>query len=519
MRNFKLNTSCRRIKFLLLTLSFCWFFTGEADGQNRYVIQVASSKTPINLYNFSEKNKLSDSIFVDTTNQGYYYYVGNFETYEIATKYANKIEKESKLNELVIREFNGTLLVSDKLLEQENDGGFLESWYLLLLLRDDEERIQLKKNWLEYGQQNFSPAFQSIYVTALDTVFQYRLILVFSILILVFITNIIIVLAVINYTSMYKNKRDRYIKLYRGLYEEVLLSYLFGELEWEKVLIKLKKMDKPLNRKILVSILFNYQENLRGEMDKQILEIFKRLKLDEDSKAAVNASVFYKKVQGIRALTNMCPESALDVVKDYLNHPHDAVRAEAQSSFIILNKENPFEFFSTLTSPFSRWTQLSVFFLFRLNKFPNLSFVDYLDSDHPDIRNFCLRMIIFFQQLENTAVILEMLNSDMELTRFLSIKAVNELRIYEGKTFIKNSFLEETGKNRLEIIKAFKNIGTEEDFSFLEKRYQLGSVTEKIEACRSLYYMNDAGREKLTELKQVHPELEFYIEHVKDPRN
>ncbi|MBL7971413.1 MAG: hypothetical protein JNL03_07830, partial [Prolixibacteraceae bacterium] len=336
----------------------------------------------------------------------------------------------------------------------------------------------------------------------------------------IFMANGLIVLLILYLTNKQKTQRERYINIYRNLYEEILRSYLFGEIEWEKALPKFKKLKNPLNRKILTSVLLTFKENLRGEMDTQIPEIFVKLGLNTDSLQLAESSFYSKKVQGIRELTNLYPEGAMAIIPTYINHPHDLVRTESQVSYIRLNPERPFEFLKTLTSPFPRWTQLSAFYLLRLHQLPVPAFVDYLDSKQPTVRNFCLRMIIFFQQLENASEIFKMLESPLEMTRFLAIKAVNDLRLFDGKKLIKDMYAAETNKNKIEIIKALEKIGNEEDFDFLESIIRTGSVTLKTEACRSLYFMNKEGQERLTLLsRDTDLQIEQYLAHITDPRN
>jgi hypothetical protein len=304
------------------------------------------------------------------------------------------------------------------------------------------------------------------------------------------------------------------------MYEEALLSYIFGEKDWDKVKVKLKKIKRKKNRKIIVSILLNLHENLKGEVDKFIPDIFLRLGLYNDSLKAAKSSFTYQKVQGIRELTYLYPKGAIEIVPGFVNNPDDVVRAEAQMAFIRLNENNPFEFLSSLTRSFTRWTQLSAFYLFRLYQLPVPSFADYLYSKHPTVRNFSLQMITYFQQLENVSEVFNMLKSSEERTRFLSYRAINDLRLYEGKILIKQSYWDETMKNKHEIIKAFKNIGGDEDFEFLEKIIATESVSLKIEACRSMLFMSSEGRERLTKLsEESQPELKHFIAHVTDPRN
>ena len=389
----------------------------------------------------------------------------------------------------------------------------------ILWIYGKKELLELKRDLISYAP-SFPQFARKYYILLIERTYDHPIVPIFIFLILIFMANGLIVLLILYLTNKQKTQRERYINIYRNLYEDILRSYLFGEIEWEKALPKFKKLKNPLNRKILTSVLLTFKENLRGEMDTQIPEIFVKLGLNTDSLQLAESSFYSKKVQGIRELTNLYPEGAMAIIPTYINHPHDLVRTESQVSYIRLNPERPFEFLKTLTSPFPRWTQLSAFYLLRLHQLPVPAFVDYLDSKQPTVRNFCLRMIIFFQQLENASEIFKMLESPLEMTRFLAIKAVNDLRLFDGKKLIKDMYAAETNKNKIEIIKALEKIGNEEDFDFLESIIRTGSVTLKTEACRSLYFMNKEGQERLTLLsRDTDLQIEQYLAHITDPRN
>ena len=346
------------------------------------------------------------------------------------------------------------------------------------------------------------------------------LVIFFTLLIFIFILNILFVFLILYSTNRYKNNKDRYIDIYRNLYESVLQSYLFGETEWSATQIKLKRIGKKLNRRILTDVLFNYQENLRGEMDTRITEIFFRLNLHLDAVKLAKSPFYYQKIRGLRELTNLYPDRAKPIVNKEINDTNDLVRGEAQISYIMLNPDKPFEFFRTLNQPFTRWTQLFAFHLFRLHQLPIPPFDEYLDSKHPNVRNFSLRMIIFFQQFENARAIFNMLESEMEMTRNLAIKAINDLRLFDGKQLIKEKYPQESKKNRLEIIRALRNIGDSIDFDFLEAILVSGSISEKTEACRTIYFMNVNSREQLLQFnRNMNNEFDQYINHVTEPRN
>ena len=85
---------------------------------------------------------------------------------------------------------------------------------------------------------------------------------------------------------------------------------------------------------------------------------------------------------------------------------------------------------------------------------------------------------------------------------------------------IKSKYSDEALKNKLEIIKALRNIGIEEDFDFLVDVMKKESMTLKTEACRSMYYMSTKSRDELLNLnKNTVPEIDLLISHVTDSRN
>lgn len=409
--------------------------------------------------------------------------------------------------------------VETEILENSDKGESLDDYFLQPFVKS-RKMMALKNILLENGVKYVPQKLRNIYANIINLCFQFPVVLFLTAFILFFILNILIVFLVLNYTLKRKSYRERYISVYGKMYEEVLLMYMFGGIDWDKTLVKLKKIQHRQNRRILISILLNFHENLKGEVDKFVPEIYVKLGLQNDSLRLANSMFKYRKVQGIRELTFLYSEGAMGIVSGLINNPNDHVRSEAQTAYIRLNPEKPFRFFKILTKAFSPWTQLSAFYLLRLHQLPVPSFADYLYSKHHTVRNFSLKMIIYFQQLENISEVYKMLESKMELTRYLSYRAINDLRLYDSRLLLKNRFRDETNKNKIEIVRAFKNIGTSDDFEFLEIIIKSEAVSLKLEACRSMYFMSDEGKERLLKLNQESNEkLDEFIAHITDPRN
>ncbi len=428
----------------------------------------------------------------------------------------NGLARQSNTNQVAASKTGQEI---QKVAPNDSIHGNFANYFVQKVLSKDKLH-ELKKRLLDYGN-NFVPLWMmGFYFTMVEASFQFPVILIFMAIILFLLLNITSVFLILNVSVKRKNYKERYWRIYSKMYEEVLLSYLFQEINWEKASTKLKRKGRKENRKILISILLNFHENLKGEVDKFIPEIFLKLNLQKDSLRAAKSFFDYKKVHGIRELTFLYPAGARGIISGLINERDDNVRAEAQIAFIMLNPEAPFKFFLSLKKPFTRWTQLSAFNLLRLHQLPIPPFADFLYSRHPNIQNFSLRMINYYQQFENISEIFKMLESKMETTRFLVFKAINDLRLYDGRELVKNKYWIESGKNKLEIIRAIRNIGDENDFDFLTEIIRTEPVSFKIEACRSMYFMNSNGREQLLKMKGLpEEEIKLLIEHVTDPRN
>ena len=543
------------IHFVILV---CYVYQASANdiASNIFAVQIAASKTPLSTHELAAKHNITEPIEEVKSELWNRYFVGRFEDRGKALAFARELTENTKLKNVFVTQIDdfpdsdnqlittdSTQIITDttqstlKIDSVEKATSFADNltstdvvsdWpstsgsenFILKIFLSDDEISAWQRKLIDYGKENVPQTFRRFYSLTIEKSFEYPVVLIFVLIILFFILNIIGVFLLLNYTIKKKARKVKFLRIYGKMYEEVLISYMFGLIDWPTVITKLKQKGKRENRKVLISILLNFKENFRGDMEKLIPEIFIKLGLQNDSLKLVHSSSSFSKIQGLIELTHLYPEGAKAIVTDLINAKNDFLRSEAQIAFIRLNFEEPFKFFENLSKPFTRWTQISAFNLIRIYQLPVPSFANHLDRPHINIRNFSLRMIVYFQQLENISGIIRMVESEIELTRFLSYVAINNLRIYEGKELIKNKYWKETAKNKLEIIKAFRNIGIEEDFEFLEKIIQSESVALKTEACRSLYFMNQNGKEKLDNMKNNSvQDIEQLIAHVTDPRN
>lgn len=546
------------MKNTLIRLSIVLCFLGLVSvaclGSASYTVQVVASKTPTDIDWFCSAHRI-DSKICEFKEKGWYKYVtGEFNDLHEAYNYINRDLSQKGLQGPFPRTLTDslkTLLAMETM--PKTAAPAVEVPQTAPVPVKDTSSYKPKKQAPDFQSANsnretnlkygpwagiiglkqlqeaemaivksagyfFPKAWMPFYGEMIDKSIRYPAILFFLLLIIGFIINALLVIVLLEVSNTIKNRLERYDELYTQMYERALTGYIFQEYDLETALKRIKHIRYPRNRKVLIAVLYNFKKNLSGDLNDKLMDVFFRLELEKGSIKRTKARSFYRQIQGIRELTNLYPAAALPIVEAHINDANDELRAEAQTSYVRLNQEEPFRFLGSLRKPFTRWTQLTSFYIFRLHKLPAPSFVEYLKSDLYNVQNFSLRMIIFFQQIESSQEIIKMLEAKREMTRFLAIRAANELGIQEAKPQLKDMYEKETYRNQLEIIKGFLHTGDAGDFDFLENIIRQKDITLKIEACRSMYFMSTPGKEKLLSLKEE-LNLEPFIAHIYDPRN
>jgi hypothetical protein len=548
------------VKQTLIRLSIVFYLLGLVSvaclGKTSYTVQVVASKTPTDIKSFCSSHQLESKVY-EFQEKGWFKYVtgefndlreaSNYITHDLALKglqgpfpriltdslkavFAMNVPADTippapiaaKIDSVTVKDTSSyhslapVPAMQSPRADKENDEKYGPWEGIIGLKQLHKAEITIVKGAGYFLPKSWTP----FYTQMVDKAIRYPVILFFSLLIIGFIINAILIIFLLEYSNTIKNKLERFDQLYTQMYERALTGYIFQEYDLESAVKRIKHIKYPRNRRVLIAVLFNFKKNLSGDLNDKLLDVFFRLGLEKDSIKKTGSYSFYQQILGIRELTNLYPKIALPVVEAHINDENDELRAEAQTSYVRLNQEEPFRFLGSLRKPFTRWTQLTSFYIFRLHKLPAPSFVEYLKSDLYNVQNFSLRMIIFFQQIENAQEIIKMLDAKREMTRFLAIRAVNELGIQEAKPRLKELYEKETYKNQLEIIKGFLHTGDAGDFDFLENIIRQKDITLKIEACRSMYFMSTPGKEKLLSLKEEKElDLEPFIAHIHDPRN
>ena len=356
--------------------------------------------------------------------------------------------------------------------------------------------------------------------SVIDIIFNVPLLVILLLLSCTLIANVIMVSVILLLVTYYKRTREGYLEKLNKRYEGILTNYLFYETSMPDTLKELKKNKSSLGRTLLIDIFFNYQRNLSGEYRDRILDLYKEMKLYKVSQKRMRSIHTYKRVKGIRELANMYPSGAKSLILRYVKDRNRMVRSEAQIAFTYLDEDTSFSFLDDLDRHLSTWVQLNMLNYVKLHERDVPSFRKWINSPNNDVQDFSIRMMNYFQQSENSADLIRMLNHPNPQTRYYVYQTIRHLSLFEGKEPAKSQFESEIANNRFEILRIVCDLGTESDFDFLIGILKADDVRMKILACKAFFRMGEAGKAFLKEYSESEDfDLKRYIEHIKDPRN
>ncbi|WP_372776238.1 HEAT repeat domain-containing protein [Mangrovibacterium sp.] len=380
----------------------------------------------------------------------------------------------------------------------------------------------------EYFRHLMTGLFESVFPASwfdfihsvIEIVFDAPILIILLLFSITFMGNVIVVTAMLAVVSYVKQGRERYKERMNRRYEEILTNYLFYDLSQEAVLEKLNKKRSSLSRNVLIDIFLNYKRNLSGEFRDRILDLYAKMELYKNSEKKIRSFYTYKRVMGIRELANMYPSGAKQIIATYVRDKNRKVRSEAQIAYAYLDEDTSFGFLDDLDQRLSTWVQLNILNYVKMHEREVPLFHRWIDSPNQDVQNFSIRMINYFQQSESAGYLIRKLDYPKEETRMFVYQAIRYLRLFDGKEPVKKKYESESKQNKIEILKIIRDLGDENDFSFLADILKGDDVSLKIQACKAFYMIGDSGKAFLKEYSESEDlDLKRYIQHVKDQRN
>nr|WP_320119073.1 hypothetical protein [uncultured Marinifilum sp.] len=364
---------------------------------------------------------------------------------------------------------------------------------------------------IEYIKALFNYVFDRLPYNPLNRMIVY--------LILTFLLLLAILLPVILLSKLYiTHKKNRYNDLYIR-YSQYIIGYLIGTHTVDEIKeIEGLKTNK-VHRNVMIVVLMAIDKAENGDVSGRIRRLYTGLELDKDSIDKLNKRAWNKKIVGIRELSHMRVKSENKRIIEFQQKPNEILRIETQIGLIKLLPFVPFAFLDSQEKPFTVWEQINVFDLIRKKRIEIPEFVLWLNHWNDSVVMFSLDMIRVLKQKKAAPNVLKLLNHDNDLVKGKVIKTLVDLENREAVDKLKEIFILEELPNQLNILRSIGRLGMEKELDFLEGKLNDDEFKIKMEACKSMALIGDAGVERLNKLSEnAEEELKAIINHVLDPR-
>jgi hypothetical protein len=338
-------------------------------------------------------------------------------------------------------------------------------------------------------------------------------------MILVFFVSLIILLPTTIISKLYlAYKKTRYNQVYVK-YSQAVIAYLIGNKEVNEIVDKNKLKSSRFHRNVMIDVLMAIDKAENKTVSDKIRALYIDFKLNQESIRKLDKYSWNKKIFGIRELSHMRIKSENQKIISFQQKNNDILRIESQMGLIKLLPFVPFAFLDSQDKPFTVWEQINVFDLIRKNKIEIPEFLLWLDHWNDSVVMFCLDMIRILKQKQAASKVMELINHDNDFVKGKVIKTLIDLESYEAIAKLKEMYHLEELPNQLNILRSIGQLKMDSEINFLEDKLKSDEFKIRMEACKSIAKIGEAGVARLNVLSaNADEELKGIINHVLDPR-
>lgn len=290
---------------------------------------------------------------------------------------------------------------------------------------------------------------------------------------------VIIIIILVFYLKILRNNirvtESRKIKL-TNIVEQWLVSFLYSEEEGvalskdQKIIIKKfnKGLSTKFKRKIITAVFLKLSREVSGNMVVTMHKLYEEIGLLKYAYKKLRSKKWYIIAIGIRDVRNFKVEKAKNLITKFINHPREEVRREAHLYFIEIFGYEGLTFLDNLKVPLSEWDQIQL--LGKIQNFENHDILDitkWLKSENDYVVIFMFSIIKFFNKIETTDIVLDLLKHQNLEIRLKSIEILTHFEVVKAKEILISKIETLTLKEKIGLFGLLEKTATTEDSLFV----------------------------------------------------
>ncbi|NKI26411.1 HEAT repeat domain-containing protein [Arenibacter sp. 6A1] len=288
------------------------------------------------------------------------------------------------------------------------------------------------------------------------------------VLTIVFFVFTLLLISLILYLRVHKNIANRRKEKLDLLLIDFINNYLFNE-EFNKVkemaVFKKRQLKTSLDKRVAISQILVFAENLKGESSAVIQEIFLGLGLYHFLISDLKKNAWFKKAKALFVFYQLNIKIPMSLVEPSINSSRNELRQQAFLYLLHSSTENPLGFLDKINTPLTLWEQIYIKNALKSYKGNTPDFSRWIDHKFPSVAIFCMKMIADYDQFEHIPLLLKLLNHENPEIRQQAILSLRDMEISETLEVLLevliDNFPNENIVLKQEILKTIGKIGLE----------------------------------------------------------
>ncbi len=320
---------------------------------------------------------------------------------------------------------------------------------------------------------------------------------IFINLIFIFILLLVVLFIVIAAYSVYANKRENNKKRWEESIGDLISEAIFSEDEYaftflDKTTEILLKND--LYRQCCINEIIKTRKALSGSSSIGLKTLYERLNLDKDSFQKLKSLRWQKKAKGIQELSVMEQTKYVKNIFHLTTHKNETVRNEAQCGLVSYYGFVGLRFLNVTIHPISEWQQIQLLNKLSAAKIENTAMlVRWLKSDIESVVIFSIKLACFYNNYEVYDAILQSLTHSSEKIKLQALKYLGKMPAEDTADSIIKEYSKGNKIFRLAVINTLKGIGNIQQVPFLLIELNDKDNDVKAAAAKALLSIHPSG--------------------------
>ncbi|HLP03907.1 MAG TPA: hypothetical protein VK152_00625, partial [Paludibacter sp.] len=222
---------------------------------------------------------------------------------------------------------------------------------------------------------------------------------------LFFCSSICVLYFVCEFFVLFSRRREAKIQQTRSTIQSLIVESVFDEERLEENITALKELNthagvKSMSkrrryflRQLMMDEMLLIKKNISGTGLTTLYELYKGMRLYDDSFRKINSRYYHYIVLGLRELSEMNYADCQPVITSLVNHKNRDVRIEAQLAMVRLWGSEGLKFLSTIEYDISEWQQMTMLQLLHTETQRPAGIQEWLSSPHESVIVFALRLL------------------------------------------------------------------------------------------------------------------------------